>query len=160
MEETLYYKMLKLTNGDTVICKTDDSCINLYDRSFINIVDPVKLNLLRIPKESSIVETYILIHWISFIESDILEIPTSHILVTANPRKELIHNYNEFIMYTGKDESDEPELSELEDNSDTEEILDQMLNELQRGDINGEDEDDGREENIIGRSTRSQRMLH
>ena len=156
MDDALYYKMLKLVNGDTIICRTDDSCINLYDRPFINIIEPIMLNLLRIPRENSIVESYILIPWLSFAENDILEIPTSQILVASTPKKELISNYIEYTMNRGKDDSS---LSEEDlDEDETEDILEEMLNAIQRGEEDAEEEE--RDRGTDRGSKRSTRILH
>jgi hypothetical protein len=154
MEGNLYYKMIKLTNGDTIICKTDDSCINLYDRPVVNIIEPIMLNLVRIPRQNTIVESYILIPWLSFTEDDVLEIPTSQILVAATPKKELISNYIEYTMHKDKDES----LVESSE-EDTEDILEEMLNAIQRGEEDAEEEEE-RDGGITRGSKRSSRILH
>jgi hypothetical protein len=154
MEGNLYYKMLKLTNGDTIICKTDDSCINLYDRPFLNIIEPVMLNIIRIPRQTTIVESYVLIPWLSFTEDDVIEIPTSQILVAATPKKELISNYIEYTIYKNKDESSLEDPTEDE----TEDILDDILSALERGEEDGEEEE--RDRGTNGGSKRSTRILH
>jgi hypothetical protein len=154
LEGNLYYKMLKLTNGDTIICKTDDSCINLHDRPFVNIIEPIMLNLIRIPRQNTIVESYVLIPWISFTEDDVLEIPTSQILVAATPKKELISNYIEYTMYKDKEQS-----SDDMDVEETEDILEEMLNAIQRGEEDAEEEEE-RDGGITRGSKRNTKILH
>ena len=49
---TLHYKFLKLSNGDNIICSTDDDCSNLNDKKSITICDPVTITQMKKEKGS------------------------------------------------------------------------------------------------------------
>ena len=67
----LHYRYLKLSNGDNIICKTEDDCSNIYSKQTISISDPVIVNHLRIPRGHMIVETYGLTAWAAFVEQTV-----------------------------------------------------------------------------------------
>ena len=94
---TLHYKFLKLSNGDNIICSTDDDCSNLNDKKSITICDPVTITQMKIPYGKVMVESYLLSPWVSFIEDTILEIPTKQIIFAANVSSNAKDNYLNFI---------------------------------------------------------------
>ena len=97
MSTEFHYKLLKLSNGENIVCTTDDNCENLKSKVSVYICDPVLVTPVRIPKGINIVETYIMTPWISISEEKIFEIPTDQIIVAANVKKYFIENYKSFI---------------------------------------------------------------
>lgn len=155
-EENNYYKYIKLLNGETIICETDYDCSDWYDRRVISLINPVQINQVRLPRQEAIIESYILIPWVSFSVSDVIEIPTSNILVILDPKIGLIKNYLEFIMRYNVDEVKseiEAEHGTTEDLT-VDEYLDSILEEI----TTMEQDDDGQiEEPARERRTR---ILH
>ena len=50
--EELNVVLIKLANGENVICETCENCESFINEKFIEIYNPVLLNVLRIPKGS------------------------------------------------------------------------------------------------------------
>lgn len=122
-------KILKLTSGEDIVCKTYDECIDLKGRN-ISITDPVVLHQIRMPKGDMIVESYILSPWVALANTEIFDISTDHIIVAVDTKETLKDNYIKFI-----DSRSIPEISEVEENNlDTEqiqEIVDKFINTLE-----------------------------
>ena len=122
-------KILKLTSGEDIICKTIDECKDLKGRN-ISITDPVVLNQIRMPRGDMIVESYILSPWVALGTTESFEISTDHIIVAVDTKETLKDNYIKFI-----DSRAIPEISEVEEKDlDTEqiqEIVDKFINTLE-----------------------------
>lgn len=135
MKPDTYYKIMKLTTGETVVFSTDDPCRDIFSRKTISIIDPVMLQVMRMPKDNALFETYILIPWCSFAEDDVIEVSTSQIITIGNLKEGLRKNYLEYIIEKNKpkeqdeessltfedfiDELEEEPLDEEERNTDT-----------------------------------------
>jgi hypothetical protein len=159
MNENTNYKLIKLTSGETIVCTTEDSCEDLAEKKTITIVNPVALNHVRIPRGTILVESYIMLPWMSFTENNTFNVSTSQIIVAATIKEELRKNYIDYIISrnddSSDDDSDDTEFHELSG----EESLDEFLAHLEQEMGNHENEDqDTREE--FGRSTRGNRILH
>ena len=74
MDTNINYKIIKLTTGETIVCSTEDSCEDLLEKKTIIIINPVILNHVRIPRGSSLIESYIMFPWMSFTENNIFTI--------------------------------------------------------------------------------------
>lgn len=157
-EEKVNYKFLRLTSGDSIICKTTDDCKQLTGKRIISVSDPVILNMLRLPRDGVLIESYVLFPLFSFSEENIYEIPVHQIVVATNIKESLKNNYLEYIMYRDKDELyDESDDAEETDNEIIEELFEKFEQSL--GDVNDENNDDAGERDIrINRGNR--RTLH
>lgn len=121
-------KILKLTSGEDIVCKTFDECKDLKDRNIL-ISDPVILNQIRVPRGDMIVESYILSPWSALSVANVFEISTSHIIVATDIKETLKDNYITFVDAT----------HDIEDSKDTEkksldkleEIVDKFINTLE-----------------------------
>jgi len=122
-------KILKLTSGEDIICKTFDECKDLKGRN-ISITDPVVLNQIRMPRGDMIVESYILSPWVSLANTAIFEISTDHIIVAADTKETLKDNYIKFIDSRETSEISEVEPKEL-DTEQIQEIVDKFINTLE-----------------------------
>ena len=158
-EEKVNYKFLRLTSGDSIICKTTDDCKQLTGKRIISVTDPVILNMLRLPKDGVLIESYVLFPLFSFSEENVYEIPVHQIVVATNIKESLKNNYLEYIMY--RDNKDEL-YAESDDAEETdEEIIEELFEKFEQslGDVNDENNDDTGERDIrINRGTR--RTLH
>jgi len=155
VSEELHYKFLKLTSGEGIICTTDDSCEDWYDRKTISILNPVTLNAVKFPKGDMIVESYLLYPWLSFTEDTVIEIPTTRIIVALNLKPGLIKNYQDYIMYRSSDDSDNYDSEYTEEEQ---EMIDEIINNLEESVDQYEESD---QEEQLGRGNRrSTRILH
>ena len=158
-EEKVNYKFLRLTSGDSIICKTTDDCKKLTGKRIISVTDPVILNMLRLPKDGVLIESYVLFPLFSFSEENVYEIPVHQIVVATNIKESLKNNYLEYIMY--RDNKDEL-YAESDDAEETdEEIIEELFEKFEQslGDVNDENNDDAGERDIrIDRGNR--RTLH
>jgi len=98
----LHYKFLKLSNGENIVCATDDDCQNLKSKISIHILDPVLVTPVRIPRGSQIAETYVLTPWISISDETVYEIPTQQIIVATDVKEHFRDNYKSFIEHTNE----------------------------------------------------------
>jgi hypothetical protein len=165
MENTTYYKLLKLSSGDNVICSTEDNCENFVDRGILSITNPVVLNVLRMPKGRNLVESYVLIPWFSFASNDVYEISTDQIITAIDIKETLVKNYLDYLEQRDKEEEEErkaeaeeeKELSET-DVEDIQDAIDTMIEQL--GEQLEEEDHDGRDDFNYGRNRRSTRTIH
>ena len=157
MNENLNYKLLKLTSGETIVCSTEDPCTDLTKNKTITITNPVALNHVRIPRGSVLVESYIMLPWMSFTEDNTFEVSTSQIIVAATIKEELRKNYIEYIIGRSKEDSEQEEDIEFEEISEGESIH-EFLETLEKEMGNYENEEDSREDS--GRFKRGNRILH
>jgi len=121
-------KILKLTSGEDIVCKTFDECKDLKDRNIL-ISDPVILNQIRVPRGDMIVESYILSPWSALSAANVFEISTSHIIVATDIKETLKDNYITFVDATHDIEDSEDEEKKSLDK--LEEIVDKFINTLE-----------------------------
>jgi len=158
-EEKVNYKFLRLTSGDSIICKTKDDCKQLTGKRIISVTDPVILNMLRLPRDGVLIESYVLFPLFSFSEENVYEIPVHQIVVATNIKESLKNNYLEYIMCRDNQDElyDESDDAEETDDGIIEELFEKFEQSL--GDVNDENNDDTGERDIrINRGTR--RTLH
>jgi hypothetical protein len=131
----------------------------LTGKRIISVTDPVILNMLRLPKDGVLIESYVLFPLFSFSEENVYEIPVHQIVVATNIKESLKNNYLEYIMY--RDNKDEL-YAESDDAEETdEEIIEELFEKFEQslGDVNDENNDDAGERDIrINRGNR--RTLH
>jgi hypothetical protein len=151
MDNSIYYRLIKLINGEVLIAQTDDPCDDWLSKPIISVLNPILMQSMRFPKGDSLIETYILHPWVSFAEDEVIDIPTRNILVILNPEQGLITNYEEYIMRSSG--NNEPSTDE-EEPSDFDSFLDSLRGE---GEQHGEEENDNEGFRSSGGSTR---ILH
>ena len=158
-EEKVNYKFLRLTSGDSIICKTTDDCKQLTGKRIISVTDPVILNMLRLPRDGVLIESYVLFPLFSFSEENVYEIPVHQIVFATNIKESLKNNYLEYIMY--RDNKDELYAESDAAEETDEEIIEELFEKFEQslGDVNDENNDDSGERDIrIDRGIR--RTLH
>lgn len=90
------YKLLKLNNGEDLVCKTEEN-LSLTDKQSIIIQDPMVLNQVRVPYGQGIVESYTLSPWMALCENEFYEIPVQYIIVAADIKETLKENYIKYV---------------------------------------------------------------
>ena len=160
-EEKVNYKFLRLTSGDSIICKTTDDCKQLTGKRIISVSDPVILNMLRLPRDGVLIESYVMFPLFNFSEENIYEIPVHQIVVATNIKESLKNNYLEYIMYTDKDELyDESDDAEEADDEIIEELFENFEQSLGDVNVNNNNDDGERDIGINRGNTRNRRTLH
>ena len=154
--ENPYYKYLKLSSGDNIICTTTDDCEDIYDRKSIKVTQPVILSAIRMPSSRGIVESYIMYPLFTFTEEEEYISPTSQIVLAINIKENLKNNY---LTYLSQQEEEDDELV-ADDDEDEEETIDEFLNRL--GDEINEDKETKEygEGILVGRVGRNPKRYH
>lgn len=93
----MFCKFVKLTNGEDIIVSTDDPCTTFLNKEFIDVVDPVALGTVRIPRPSGIVERFVMYKWLKLSKPDIVRIPIKSILLVTDLDDSAQLQYQDFI---------------------------------------------------------------
>ena len=157
--------LIKLITGENVVCETLEDWDSYADKKFIDIYNPVLVNVLRMPRGGNLVESYIMMPWIGFGKTDFCRIAVDKIVTLVEVEEGMQDNYIEFMERHKKDqdESEETGIKITELSSETEmeieEFLEHAIQNL--GEQLEEDEEyDGRDDSHFGRVRRGTRTLH
>ena len=111
-QSKLNYKYLKLSNGENILCMTDDDCENLTKKKFIHILEPVLITPFRFPRGVKIMETFIMQPWVPFASEKFFTISTSSIIMATNVHDDFKDQYEKYIEVA--EAKGEPDISNLE----------------------------------------------
>ena len=163
--EELNVVLIKLANGETVICETCENCESFINEKFIEIYNPVLLNVLRIPKGSKLIESYMMLPWFGFSNADKCQVAVDKIITMVDVDGTVRENYIEYIENSKADLETSDELSvSFEDNPtdanmEIEEFLENVIERI--GEQIEEDEEyEGRDDSAFRGIRRSTRTLH
>jgi hypothetical protein len=128
----MYCKFLKLTSGENLIVSTEDECMDLVDKKYIEVTEPVEIQSMKMPYAGGVIESYIMQPWLKMSAKEVLRIPARNVVIVTNvlekaesQYKQFIIEYDSFEMATeedieqalsGDDDSSDNEISEEEDN--------------------------------------------
>lgn len=141
----MFLKYLKLLNGDDIIVTTDDQCLSFKDKEFIEVIDPVLINLARFSNGDTIVEAVTMQSWLKGAKRDVFRIPISSIIIATDVEDRAVEQYNKFVSSLNSDES----FSEQgEEEINIEELMQSLLN------------DDSEENDNDGTRVRTSRTFH
>ena len=126
MNTNTTYKIVKLTNGENLICEiNDDSDNGEYTINF-----PLKMEVRSMQTKEGVVDSLNLSRWIGpYTEQSFFSIKRDHVLVIANASVGL-SRYYEHMMREIK-QLDSPEKRSILDDIDDEDIYDELLLELE-----------------------------
>ena len=126
MNTNTAYKIVKLTNGDNLICEiNDDSDNGEYKINF-----PLKMEVRSMQTKEGVVDSLNLSRWIGpYTEQSFFSIKRDHVLVIANASEGLGRYYEHMIREIKQ--LDTPEKRALLEDIDDEEIYDELLSELE-----------------------------
>ena len=112
----LYYKLIKLTSCENIICITEEEYGDWINQKSIKLSNPVVLTGIKIPfpDREMFMEKFILNTWIPFGSCEEIEIPINQIITMTDVNDQLISRYNEYIIYREDDDS-EPSLEDMSD---------------------------------------------
>ncbi len=92
-----FFKYIKLNNGENIIVKTPDSCENFTSKNYIEILDPVVVISIKMPKNNYIFETFVMQPWLKPAKEGIIFLPSNSVLVMADLDESVVDQYLEFI---------------------------------------------------------------
>lgn len=119
------YKIVKLTNGENLICEVND-----YDDVEYKINFPLKMEVRSMQTKEGMVDSLNLSRWIGpYTEQSFFSIKRDHVLVIANASEGLGRYYEHMIREIKQ--LDTPEKRALLEDIDDEEIYDELLSELE-----------------------------
>jgi hypothetical protein len=158
----MYYKLLKLTSCENIVCITDEEYIDWVNQKSILVSNPVVISGIKIPHPSGemFIEKFILNTWIPFSANEDIEVPVNQIITMTDIDNLLISRYNEYIIYREPDGT-EPSLEDISDDmffgdDDNDNEDDEYGNE----DEETEEDDEESERGTSGRTGRKKRTLH
>ena len=126
MSTTTPYKIVKLTNGDNLICQINDD----IDNGEYKINFPLKMEVHTLMTKDGPVDSLSLSRWIGpFTEQSRFLIKSDHVLLVANASEGLCRYYKHIINEISQ--SDAPEKSSSLDETSLEDINDELLEELE-----------------------------
>ena len=126
MNTTTPYKIIKLTNGDNLICQLNDD----VDNGEYKINFPLKMEVHSIITKQGPVDSLNLSRWIGpYTEQSRFLIKSDHVLLIANA-SEGLSRYYEHVIKEIKQLDTSKKRSSLDDIND-EEVYDELLEELE-----------------------------
>ena len=140
----MYCKFLKLTSGENLIVSTEDECIDLADKKYIEVSEPVEIHSMKMPYAGGVIESYMMQPWLKMSAKEVLRIPARNVVIVTNVLERAEAQYKQFII-----EYDNLDIA-------TEEDIEQALS---GDDDNGEIEISEEDEND-SRSSSGERTLH
>ena len=94
----MYCKFLKLTSGENLIVSTEDDCVELVDKKYVEVSEPVEIHSMKMPYAGGIIESYVMQPWLKMSAKEILRIPAHNILVATNVMEKAETQYKQFIL--------------------------------------------------------------
>jgi hypothetical protein len=134
-EQQQKYIFLKLTNGDSLMCMTDNDIDDLKKLKFLSISDPIQIFSFKMPHEGSIIEKYIMQAWTPFSSANKMSIPISNIVFCGALKEFFIDKYMEYVTDpNGQQLLQEGNEAILDEEGDEDEIamLEEQIEELQQ----------------------------
>ena len=123
---TATYKVLKLLNGEELICKLEDSVV---DDSY-EIVNPLKMEVESKNTKQGLVESLSLSRWVGpYTEQSLFSIKTAHVLIVAEASEGLSRYYEHVQKEIIK--RDSPNYRKSLNDIDNEEVYEDLLAELE-----------------------------
>ena len=120
------YKIVKLTNGDNIICQINDD----IDNGKYKINFPLKMEVQSHMTKEGPVDSLNLSRWIGpYSEESCFLIKSDHVLLVANA-SEGLSRYYEHVMKE-INQLDAPQKKSILDNIDDEDVYDELLEELE-----------------------------
>jgi hypothetical protein len=126
MNTTTSYKIIKLTNGENLICEINDD----VDDGEYKINFPLKMEVRSMVTKEGVVDSLNLVRWIGpYTEQSFFSIKRDHVLLVADA-SEGLSRYYEHIIKEIKQLDTSKKRSSLDDIND-EDIYDELLEELE-----------------------------
>ena len=126
MNTTMVYKIIKLTNGENLICQLGDN----IDNGEYKINSPLKMEVHSVLTKEGPVDSLNLSRWIGpYTEQSKFSIKSDHVLLIANASPGLSRYYEHVIKEIKQ--LDTPEKKSTLDDIRDEDVYDELLEELE-----------------------------
>ena len=126
MNTTTPYKIVKLTNGEELICQMGDD----VDNGEYKINFPLKMVVHSMATKDGVVDSLNLSRWIGpYTEQSRFLIKSDHVLLIANASPGLCKYYEHVMKEISQ--LDTPQKKSILDNIDDEDVYDELLEELE-----------------------------
>ena len=128
----MYCKFLKLTSGENLIVSTEDECIDMADKKYIEVSEPVEIHSMKMPYAGGVIESYMMQPWLKMSAKEVLRIPARNVVIVTNVLERAEAQYKQFIIeydnldmateedveqaLSGDDDNGEIEISEEDEN--------------------------------------------
>lgn len=97
MKNNLSYKLIKLNNGEDIICTMDTDISKLKQNDKLYVIDPVLVIRMRYPKGMSMIEGYVFQPWVSYASQSVFEIPAWSVVTFADLEDKIKDTYIRYI---------------------------------------------------------------
>lgn len=94
----MYCKFLKLTSGENLIVSTEDDCVELVDKKYVEVSEPVEIHSMKMPYAGGVIESYVMQPWLKMSAKEVLRIPAHNILIATNVMEKAETQYKQFIL--------------------------------------------------------------
>ena len=123
MNETTEYKLIKLVNGEDIICMVESD-----DSKNYKILWPLKLQVMPKVTKKGILESLNLSTWIqSYTEERVFDLPVRSVVMTIEPSPGLSRYYEYVVKKLMREENEE--FSDWADEINEDDIYDELLEE-------------------------------
>ena len=123
MNETTEYKLIKLVNGEDIICMVESD-----DSKNYKILWPLKLQVMPKVTKKGILESLSLSTWIqSYTEERVFDLPVRSVVMTIEPSPGLSRYYEYGVKKLMREENEE--FSDWADEINEDDIYDELLEE-------------------------------
>ena len=123
MNETTEYKLIKLVNGEDIICMVESD-----DSKNYKILWPLKLQVMPKVTKKGILESLSLSTWIqSYTEERVFDLPVRSVVMTIEPSPGLSRYYEYVVRKLMREENEE--FSDWADEINEDDIYDELLEE-------------------------------
>jgi len=123
MNETTEYKLIKLVNGENIICMVESD-----DSKNYKILWPLKLQVMPKVTKKGILESLSLSTWIqSYTEERVFDLPVRSVVMTIEPSPGLSRYYEYVVKKLMREENEE--FSDWADEINEDDIYDELLEE-------------------------------
>jgi hypothetical protein len=162
--ENFYVVLIKLVSGESIVGETLAECEDFLKEQYVEVLNPVILNTIRMPRKNQIVESHVLTPWLPFSKNIEHKISSNKIVTMIEVTDNFKSSYLDFLEARREEEEEEDEESQLFEEANNqyeiEEFLENVVEKL--GDYIEEDEEQaGRDDSIFIRGIRrGTRTIH
>lgn len=118
----MFCKYLKLANGEDIIVTTEDNCDTFNDKEFLEVYNPVLINVMRFTRGPALVESFVMLPWIKMGKVESVKIPVKNIVAAVDVQKLAEDQYYSYL-HNSPGDLDESNIDEVDD------FIDEMSNE-------------------------------
>jgi len=111
MTQTKHYKLLKLVNGDDIICTKDGNFDINNLNNIITIVDPIEIKLIRTSRGMGVYESYNLQPWLKYSTQTEYRIMLNSIIAIVDLGEIEKKSYIDYLNLMNKKYEDEDEFN-------------------------------------------------